>query len=524
MRAFVGEYNKEVRGSFKKMPKSVAIYDCTLRDGEQTPGVSFKKEEKLRIARQLDKLGVDYIEAGFPINTKPEFEAVKEIAGMGLSAKISGLARVIREDMDACIDAGVSMVHVFVSTSDIHLKYQIQKTRSEVYELAVNSVSYVKEHGLECLFSPMDATRTDFDYLVKVCKGVEEAGADAINIPDTVGVLNPPATRHLISRITERVKVPVHIHCHNDFGLAVANSLAAVEGGARGVHVTVNGMGERAGNASLEQVVMSLHALYGVKTNVKSKCLTETSVLVEQLSEVQLPPFYPIVGKNAFAHESGIHAHAVLKKAETFEPLVPEDVGQKRRIVIGKHSGKASIERALSDLGYRVEGETLLEITRRIKETAEAKKRIYDEDIIAIAEDVLGHGKREPFVVLDEVTVVTGNKVTPTASVVLKYEGETIKGASQGVGPVDAAANAIQAIIGADTKVKLMEYNLRAITGGTDALADVTIKIQDERRNVFQANAVDDDIVMASVDALLRAINEAISYRKRMKSKGETKR
>ncbi|MBI4399804.1 2-isopropylmalate synthase, partial [Candidatus Micrarchaeota archaeon] len=406
---------------------------------------------------------------------------------------------------------------------DIHLKYQMQKTQEEVYDLAVSAVEYVKSHGRKCLFSPMDASRTDLDYLTKICKGVEAAKVDTINIPDTVGVWHPSATRHVFSSLKKKLKVPLDVHCHNDFGLAVANTLAAVEGGASQVQVSVNGMGERAGNASLEQVAMSLEALYNIKTNIRTEYLTEVSQLVEKYSEVALQIHYPIVGKTAFAHESGIHTHAVLRRGETFEPFAPEMVGQKRRIVIGKHSGKASIQQSLKDLGYNnVPQDIILDITRKIKETAESKKRIYDEDIVAIAEDILGNiSKKKPTVILEEVSVMTGNRITATASVVLRYGDETIRGASQGVGPVHAAASAIQTAIGPSSRIKLTEYNLRAITGGTDALADVTIKIEDEQKNTFIANAVNDDIVMASVEAIIRAINQAVAYKERKKTSAE---
>jgi len=510
MEIYVGEYNRE---SLDLKGKRIYLYDCTLRDGEQTPGVSFTQNEKLEIAKALDKLGIDVIEAGFPINSNPEFETVKKIKELGLKTKISGLARVIVEDIDACIKADVDIVHTFVSTSDLHLKYQMGKSEDEVYEMAVKAVEYIKKHGFKCVFSPMDATRSRFEYLLRVCKGAEEAGADYINVPDTVGVLHPPATRQLFSKLKGKIKVPLQAHAHNDFGLAVANSLAAVESGAEWVHVTVNGMGERAGNASLEQVAMSLHALYNAKTGIHAKHIYEVSQLVERYAETPLSLFTPIVGKNAFAHESGIHAHAVLKKASTFEPLKPEDVGQKRRIVIGKHSGKAAIEQALKDLGYeKLEKAQLVDITTKIKELAEKKKRIYDEDIVALAEDALGQGREKPIVTLDEVTVTTGNKIRPSASVVIKYDDVLKAGAAQGVGPVDAAANAIQSILGKEHDIKLVEFSLRAITGGTDALADVTVRIADKNGNVFSGNAVNSDIVMASVEAVLRAINRAVSY------------
>ncbi|VVB66558.1 2-isopropylmalate synthase [Candidatus Gugararchaeum adminiculabundum] len=516
----VSEYNELVNKGLK-LPKRVRILDTTLRDGEQTPGVSFKKEEKIEIAEAVDGLGVDFIEAGFPINSQPEFDVVKEIAGMGLKAKVVALARVLDQDLDSAMKTECGMVHTFVSTSDIHLQYQMNKTRSEVKALAVSAVRKVKQAGFICLFSAMDATRTPMNYLSEVLKAVEAEGVDYINVPDTVGVMHPSAMRHFITEVKKQVKTPIDVHNHNDYGLAVANSLAAVEAGADGVQVTVNGMGERSGNASVEQVVMALHTLYGIKTNVKTEKLTAVSKLVAKYSEAPLAPFFPIVGDNAFAHESGIHAHAVMRSSDTFEPFPAEMVGQKSRIVIGKHSGKAAIEATLKTLGYeKVDQKLLVDITNKIKELAESKKRVYDEDVVAVAEDILGYAKKEkPLIIVDEVSVMTGNKITPTASVVLRYGNDILKGAAQGVGPVDAASNAIRQIVGNEAKIVLKEYNLRAITGGTDALADVTIKIENEKGRQFVANAVKEDIVMASVEALIRAVNDAVREKHKQEKK-----
>lgn len=515
MEMFVSNFNEDVRGNLN-LPKKVSVYDCTLRDGEQTPGVSFKREEKLAIARQLDKLGVDYIEAGFPMNSGPEREVVKEIAKLGLSSKVSGLCRVLKPDMDACISCDVDLVHTFVSTSDLHLKYQMGKSRPEVRKMAVDAIDYLKSHGFKVLFSPMDATRTGLPYLTEICKAVEQAGASIINVPDTVGVMHPPATRHLFSELKKQIKIPLDVHCHNDFGLAVPNSLAAVEAGAEQVQVTINGLGERAGNADLEQTVMSLHALYKVKTNIKYEYLTETSHMLEKFSDITLPPNFPIVGKNAFAHESGIHVHAVLKRAETFEPLRPEVVGQRRRIVIGKHTGRHSVKTALDVLGYSVSEKQLLEITQRIKELAEKKKRVYDEDISAIAEDVSGSERKiKERVKLDELLVTSGNKITPTASVKIIFDGSKREASSTGVGPVDAVARAIESIVGKEANLSLKEYNLKAITGGTEALADVSITVEDQHKNRFVAHATHEDIIMASVLALIQGINKALSFEKK---------
>jgi len=501
------------------LPGEVKVFDTTLRDGEQTPGVSLTPVEKISIARQLDKLGVDVIEAGFPISSKGEKEAVKRAAGEGLGATVCGLSRVRKEDIDACLDCDVGMVHTFVMTSDIQMKYALKKSRDEVYDLAVDSVQYIKDHGATCLFSAMDATRTDLDFLIKINRGVEEAGADIINIPDTVGVMMPPAMNRLVSEVYSKVDIPIDVHCHNDFGLAVPNTLAAVEAGAREVQVSVNGLGERAGNANLEEVVMSLVSIYGVKTNIKTQYLVETSRLVERLTGIRMPPNFPIVGENAFSHESGIHTHGVIEKAETFEPgiMTPEMVGHKRRIVSGKHAGTHGINAMLGEMGFDASKEQLTEITRRVKDLGDKGKKTTDADLYAIAEAVLEEvGEEEKIVSLEEFVVMTGSKITPTASVRLKFEDNEIIGADTGVGPVDSALNAVRSVIKGIEDITLKEYRLEAITGGSDALADVIVRLQDSKGNTVTARAAREDIVMASVEAMVLGINRIFLKRKRM--------
>jgi len=386
-KTYTSEFNKVVQ--HPDLPKSVKVFDTTLRDGEQTPGVSFMHDEKIQIAEQLDKLGVNVIEAGFPINSAQEKQVVKEIAEMGLISDVCGLSRVVKGDIDVCMDCNVDIVHIFISTSDIHIKHQMGTTREKVKEKIVAAVSYIKDQRVKCLFSPMDATRTNKDYLIEICKIVEETGADMINIPDTIGVMNPPAMRYLISEIKKAVEIPLDVHCHNDFGLAVPNTLAAVEAGASQVQVTVNGLGERAGNADMEQTIMGLEVLYGVKTGINTEYLTEASKIVEQFSDIKLPPNFPIVGRNAFTHESGIHADAVLKKACTFESITPEMVGQKSRIVLGKHTGSHAVKNALKSLDYGVSDEQLGEITRRIKDLANTYKKIPEDSLVKITEEVI---------------------------------------------------------------------------------------------------------------------------------------
>ncbi len=495
----------------------VKVFDTTLRDGEQMPGVSLPLKFKIQIARQLDKLGVDVIEAGFPSASKGEFEAVREISSLNLNSKVCGLARVVKSDIDAALDAKVDMVHIFVPTSRIQIEYTLGKTREEIVDIAVECVEYIKSHGVECMFSAMDATRTEVEYLLKIYGAVEEAKVDIVNVPDTVGVANPFSFRDLISKLRENLKVPIDVHCHNDFGMAVANTYAAVKAGADEVQVTVNGIGERAGNASLAEVVMSLHALDGVKTNIRTEYLFETSKLVERLTGVKLPPNSPIVGENAFSHESGIHAHGVLKEASTFEPgiITPEMVGHRRRIVIGKHAGRHQIKKMLEDAGYIVDEETLTKIVEKVKEIGDRGKRVTDRDLFTIAEIMLGELKKEERAIhVDEITVLTGNKITPTAVLNAEVMGEKKVTSAIGVGPVDASLKAVTGLVG--KSIKITEFRMDAITGGSDALAEVYVTVEDEDGNSFTSRGASQDIVMASIDAVINAVNYLL-LRKKMK-------
>lgn len=496
--------------------RKVSVYDTTLRDGEQTPGISFPLNYKIQIAKQLDKLGVDYIEAGFPAATKGEFEAVKEIAKLGLSSKISALARLVKEDIDVAMKTDVDMIHIFVPTSKIQVEHTIKKDREEIIEEAVKYVEYIKDHGFECMFSAMDATRTEVDYLKRIYKAVEDAGVDIINVPDTVGVATPFSMYELIKELKDHLKVPVDVHCHNDFGLATANTYAAVKAGADEVQVTVNGIGERAGNACLAEVVMALHALDGVKTNIKTEYLVETSRLVERLSGIKLPPNTPIVGENAFAHESGIHAHGVLKHAATFEPgvITPEMVGHRRRIVIGKHAGRHQIKKILEDAGYSVDEETLTKITEKIKDIGDRGKKVTDLDVITIAEVIMGElSKEERVINIDEATILTGNKITPTAVINAIVEGEKKVTSAIGVGPVDAALKAVAELVGED--VKITEFKMDAISGGSDAIAEVYVTVEDKEGRSFTAKGASTDIVMASIEAVISAVNYLLRMRRK---------
>ena len=463
----------------------------------------------MEIAHQLDKLGVDVIEAGFPISSAGDKESVRSIANAGLSLDVCGLARVLTKDLDACLDCGVDIVHTFVSTSDIQRIHTIKKSREEVIDMAVAAVEHIKDHGVKCMFSAMDATRTDLDYLLEVFKAVENAGCDIINVPDTVGVMVPSAMYTLIRKIDENVNIPIDVHCHNDFGLSVANSLLAVEAGARQVQVTINGLGERAGNADLAQTVMSLHSMYGAKTNINTEYIFETSQLVERYTGVRLQPHMPIVGENAFAHESGIHTHGVLERSDTFEPgiMTPEMVGHTRRIVLGKHAGKHAVKQSLEAAGIHPTDEQLTEILSRIKTIADKGKRLTDADLYAVASVVLGRDTGEERIKLKELSVMTGNITTSAAVVKLIINGEESVTANTGVGPVDAALNAVQTMIGEHSKIKVHDFSIEAISGGSDALAEVTIGVEDEKGRIVTAHSASADIVIASVDALITAIN-----------------
>ncbi|MEM1578130.1 MAG: 2-isopropylmalate synthase [Archaeoglobaceae archaeon] len=494
--------------------RQIRIFDTTLRDGEQMAGVSLTSVYKIQIAKALDRLGVDVIEAGFPSASKGEFEAVKEISSLGLNAEICALARIIKEDIDSAISADVDMVHIFTPTSKIQVEHTLKIGFDEIISRSVECVEYIKAHGLKCMFSAMDATRTDFEFLRKIYKAVESAKVDIINIPDTVGIATPFRFYDLVKKLREELRVMIDVHCHNDFGLAVANSYCAVLAGADEVQVTVNGIGERAGNASLEQVVMILHSIEGIKTNIKTELLFDTSKLVERLTGVKMPPNTPIIGENAFSHESGIHAHGVLKESSTFEPgiMTPEMVGHRRRIVIGKHAGRYQIKKILEDAGYLVDEETLEKIFVRVKEMGDKGKKVTDRDLFTITEIVLGEiRKEERAVVVDEITVITGNRVTPTAVVNAQVSGEKKVASAIGVGPVDASLKAVLQLVGG--RMQIREFRLDAISGGSDAIAEVYVTVEDENGNIFTSRGASQDIVMASFDAVLNALNYLLRKR-----------
>jgi isopropylmalate/citramalate/homocitrate synthase-like protein len=498
---------------------AIRIFDTTLRDGEQTPGVSLTTEEKVTIARQLDKLGVDAVEAGFPVASRGEHEAVAAIAKAGLSCEVVGLARANKTDIDSALDANVDCVHIFIATSDLHLKHKLKLSREQVIERITESISYAKSHGAAVEFSAEDATRTEIEYLKVAYGAAESAGASRINIPDTVGVASPHTIADITRQLVAAVQVPVSIHCHNDFGLAVANSLAAIEAGAVQAHVTVNGLGERAGNTSLEELVMVLSRLYDRKIRIKTELLYETSKLVTTLTGIRLQPHKAIVGDNAFGHESGIHTHGITEAPLTYEPFDPALVGRRRWFQAGKHAGAHGISAQLAEAGYYPEENQLGEIVSRVKALGDKGKTVTDADLIAITEAILGKSShRERVLDLVDLAVVTGKGLVPTASVRLRLDGKEYTSAETGVGPIDAAIRAVHKITDPSVQVRLKEYRLEAITGGSDALAEAIVKVEDANENVVSARAAREDVVVASVEAMIEAINKVLLRRRKVQA------
>jgi 2-isopropylmalate synthase len=494
-----------------KNHRQIKIFDTTLRDGEQTPGVSLTAEDKIEIAKQLGLLGVDVIEAGFPSSSDGEKKVVKDIAHLGLKSEICGLSRATRSDIDAALGCDVGLVHVFIPTSPVQMKYAVNLSEEQVLAATVDSIEYVKAHGVKCEFSPMDATRSEMPFLKKVCKAAQDAGMDSLNVPDTVGIMIPKTTFKLIEELKTVVTVPISTHCHDDFGLSVANSLAAVEAGAAQVHVAVNGLGERAGNASLEEVVMALTQIYKYKTNVNTRLLYSTSRLVASLTGIAVQANKAIVGENAFAHESGIHTRGVTEKPLTFEPIKPELVGRTRKLVAGKLAGTRGIKAELEEIGINPTEDQLKEIVQRVKDLGDKGKMVTDADLLALTSAVMGEVIGEEKIVdLCDLAVMTGIKVIPTASVRLTIDGKEYTAAETGVGPVDSVLKAIQKLTNNIEKIRLNEYRLEAITGGSNAVAEVVIKVEDEKGNIVSARAAREDIVMASVEAMINGINKCL--------------
>lgn len=499
----------------------VRIFDTTLRDGEQTPGIALTPEQKLAIAQKLDELGVDAIEAGFPIISEGERKAVKDIAHANLKAEICGLARTEKKDIDAAVAAGLKYIHTFIATSDIHLKYKLNLTREQAVAKAIESVEYAKSLGLQVEFSAEDATRTDREFLKKVFKSVTEAGADRIDIPDTVGYSTPQYIAAITKDAIDVTHLPVSVHCHNDFGLAVANAISAIQAGAQCAHVTINGIGERAGNASLEEFVMALQCLQFDKkfeTNINTKLIYETSRYVSKIVGVQVQPNKAIVGENAFGHESGIHTHGVLSNPLTYEPISPELVGRTRWFQVGKHAGAHGISAMLEEYGIKPSREQAHEILERVKKLGDQGKHVTDVELLSISGEVMHQEGLKRLVHLTGFSVSTGMGNMPYAFVKLNVEGKDFIGTDYGVGPVDASINAIQKITGETSKVRIKEYKLDSISGGSEALCEVTIKVEDAYGNQASAKSIGEDIVITSVQAMIDGINR-IMLKKILKQK-----
>ncbi len=501
--------------------RKIKIFDTTLRDGEQSPGATMRHREKMLLAKQLEKLGVDVIEAGFPIASDDDFRAVKEISETIKGPVIAGLARAIDKDIDraweAVQNAKKPRIHTFMSTSDIHIKEQFKKTRKDALEMSVTAVKLAKSYCNDVEFSPMDATRSDPEFVFQVLEAVIKEGATTLNIPDTVGYAQPSEFGQLIASVRENVQgienVAISVHCHNDLGLAVANSLEAIKNGATQIECTVNGIGERAGNASLEEIVMSLEtrkSFFDAGTDINLKEIFPTSQMASNFTGISVQRNKAIVGENAFAHEAGIHQHGLLANRQTYEIMCPELIGKKIAFVLGKHSGRHATKQVLEEMGFELDEKQLQQVTAKIKELADKQKTVLDEDIVAIAEDVTNQlRKEEKRIVLNELRIEAGNKTTPTAYLSLLIDGKPVEAEGTGVGPVDAVSSALQSVV--PTKVSLKEYNLKAITGGTDALADVVVKVANGSGKVHTAEAINEDVIMASANALIKGINKALA-------------
>ena len=487
----------------------IRFFDTTLRDGEQTPGVSLTPEQKLRIAVELSSIGVDVIEAGSAVASAGEREAVKLISDAGLKTEICTYSRAISGDIDLAADCGADSVHLVVPVSDLHITKKLGKKRDEVYKMAMSAVSYAKGRGLIVELSGEDASRADQEFLAGLFRDGVSCGADRLCFCDTVGLLTPEKAYEMIQPLCF---APLSIHCHNDLGLALANTLYAMKAGASCAHTTINGMGERAGNTPFEELVMVLEKLYGCDTGIETEKIYSLSTLISQLTKIPLATNKPIVGSMAFTHESGIHAHGLLRDASTYEPMSPETVGRKRRIVLGKHSGTASVQSALKELGYTPGEKHLAEIVARVKNLGDKGMKVTDADVMAIADSVMLL-ECKPVISLKQFTVVSGSNAIPTASATMVVNGQKVTGASTGTGPVDATLNVLQQSVSMLGDIKLEEYHVDAITGGADAMVDVTVKLRKDGRAITSRGART-DIVEASVEAVIAGMNRLLRQEK----------
>jgi 2-isopropylmalate synthase len=506
------------------MSRRIIIFDTTLRDGEQSPGASMNLEEKLEVAKQLARLKVDVIEAGFPNSSPGDFEAVRAVAQQIKGPVIAGLSRAMEADIDRTWEAvkhsDKPRIHTFLATSDIHLEHKLKKTREQAFDLAVAAVKRAKSYCDDVEFSAEDASRSDIDYLCRVVEAVIDAGATTVNIPDTVGYAIPHEFAQLITTLKQRVpnigKCVLSIHCHNDLGLAVSNSLAAVLAGADQVECTINGIGERAGNAALEEIVMAIDTrkdIFDVDTGINAKEIYRTSRLVSDVTGLTVQVNKAIVGSNAFAHEAGIHQHGVMQDRLTYEIMDARCIGlSESKLVLGKHSGRHAFEKRLGELGYELTPDELNKAFARFKEVADKKKEIFDEDLEAIIADEV-HTIPETYQ-LRYMTVITSLEGVPTATIRIATADEEITECAMGVGSVDAVYKTIDKIV--NVPHSLIDYIVKSVTGGTDALGEVMVKIGDEK-NVYTGRGASLDIVEASAKAYIQAINKLVYYHSKRK-------
>jgi len=500
----------------------VVIFDTTLRDGEQSPGCSMTVDEKLRVAEVLEAMGVDIIEAGFPIASEGDFHAVHEIAKIVKESVVCGLARAAYGDIDrageALRPAARKRIHTFIGTSPLHRQFQLQLDTEEVHQRVIDSVKRAREHTDDVEWSAMDASRTEHDFLCRCIESAIRCGATTINIPDTVGYAYPEEFSDLIRLIRDRVpnidKAVISVHCHNDLGLAVANSLLAVKAGARQIECTINGIGERAGNTALEEVVMAMRTrqdLLPYRTRIVTQDIMKASRLVSAITGFNVQPNKAIVGKNAFAHESGIHQDGVLKNAQTYEIMRPEDVGLIRsNLVMGKHSGRHAFKKKLEDLGYELGDNALNEAFVRFKALADKKKDIFDEDIVALVDDEIQ--KADQRVRFLSLYVQCGSKLRPTAELELEVDGVRKTAVAMGDGPVDATFRAIREICPHEATLPL--FQIHAVTEGTDAQAEVTVRLEENGKTV-NGQSADTDTLVASARAYIAALNKLLTKREK---------
>jgi len=492
------------------------IFDTTLRDGEQSPGMSMNLKEKIEMAKQLERMGVDVIEAGFAISSPGDFQSVKTVAETVKNCTVASLARADKKDIDAAWEAvsGAAdpRIHVFLATSELHMKYKLKMKPEAVLERVAQMTAYAKKYCANIQFSAEDATRTEMDFLAKVVDAAIKAGATTINLPDTVGYATPEEHERFFKEIHKRVpalaKVVASAHCHDDLGLAVANTLCAVLGGARQAECTINGIGERAGNAALEEIVMGLHVrknIYQVEAGVDTTEIMRSSGLLSRITGVKIPPNKAIVGDNAFAHEAGIHQHGVMENAATYEIMTPATIGLKRNnLVLGKHSGKHAFEERLKALGYDLSASELEAAFKRFKDVADRKKQVYDNDIEAIASK---EAVQVPKIYeLENFVINSGNAITATAVVRLEHEGRYYEKVASGDGPIDAAFHAIGMILG--KQLTLDDFQLDSVSEGKDALGDARVIINDERGRKYSGRGLSTDVIEASIKAYINAVNK----------------